>query len=287
MSSKSTNKIDFKKYRTPDLVQNISELLNWRGTIGDGFWQASYVTFFSAVSLTGIVVVFSCFYFGFDWRLIGIGLSVLVTGVPMAAPGAIFYAIAYLIRRSLDNMFAIVDLLLETTKRVSQDIRNVRSGEAEMPTAKELVKGVYLEIFLPSLEQVVADQLWILAKPALFLYRLTLGRLMRLVIRILPDKTLSGMSEEELEQAHASMSAGLESIADNETTIVGALTWTQEKLASAGRSAKIFVMLPCYIIAGTIIIASVLALMFDWALWDWVFYSLFGSGDAVDVSTEV
>ena len=50
MNQKTTAKIDFKKYRTPELFETVSELIDWRGTMGRGFYQAALGTFLMSIS---------------------------------------------------------------------------------------------------------------------------------------------------------------------------------------------------------------------------------------------
>ncbi|MEM7479437.1 MAG: hypothetical protein AAF483_31010 [Planctomycetota bacterium] len=264
-SSKET--VDFAKYRTPELFQKISGMLNWKGTFASGFYYA-------LLAMTGLTLVFvvlaggAAYYEASGWRWIGIVLTILVTGLPISMPSGVIYSLARLIRLSLDNLLLVVDLLLETAKKIAKDIHSVRSGDSRMPSAKELVRGVYSEVFLPILEQIISDQFWLLGRPALFLYRLTLGRLIRLVIQILPDKTLD---EEEAEKVTEATTSGLEAIADNETTLLGALTWTQEKLKKYGGRVKTMVMMPCYIVLGVVLMISLAILLLDWTIVHWIF----------------
>ncbi|MEL7334725.1 MAG: hypothetical protein AAFN70_00740, partial [Planctomycetota bacterium] len=100
------------------------------------------------------------------------------------------------------------------------------------------MQGVYLEVFLPIIEQVLADQLWIFSGPALWLYRLTFGRLVRLVIKMLPNRAMDSMTqvleEADLETTAGTIAERMSVVADQETSIVAALHWTQNNLNTIG-----------------------------------------------------
>ncbi len=268
MASAAPAKIDFKQYRTTALFEAVNDLIDWRGTIGRGF----YWTFLATIGLAAIVTTGLCI----ASHAMGAGrgelmltaVVLLLVDLPASLPAGLFFSIAYLIRRSLANMLQIVDLLLETTKTVAQDVRSLRSGHYAMPSPKELVHGVYLEVFLPIIEQVIASQLWFLAKPALFLYRLSFGRLVHRVIQFLPEKTLDPESEqaaeEKLRDSAESIKRGMIQIADNETTVVGALNWSQQKLHHLGGHAKFMIMLPCYVVVAVVAGLAVAVMVLVW-----------------------
>ncbi len=253
-------KIDFKQYRTPELYNSIRELLDLRGIYARGFYQVFIVTFLIAVAF-GILLITESDKLG----MIGCLVMVFV-GFEAGIVTGLCYALASLIRQSITNMIRVVDLLLQVAKRVAKDVNAVRSGETEMPSAKEIVRGVYVEVFLPTIEQVISETLWIFGKPILFIYRLTFGQLIRIVIRILPDRTLEMIEGQELEVTAKQTFESLEKIADNETTIVGALDWTQKKLVNIGGKVRILVMLPCYAICVLVVLFHILMVYFTWYL---------------------
>lgn len=264
MSDNRSTKIDFKKYRTPELFEALSSLIDWRGTILSGYKNAMFGTL-AIDAITSVLLCTITYLTQFsDWRLMLLFGIVLIAGVFCACPGGIFYSIAYFISRSLDNMLKVVDLLLETTKKVARDMDAVRTGESEMPTAKELVQGVYLEVFLPIIEKVISDQLSIFARPALFLYRLTFGRLMRLVIKILPERGLEKLHGSDLQETADAVTGAMVGVAATEPLIVAALDWTQKRILKLGRWAKFLVLLPCYAICAFVVLTSVLSMASVW-----------------------
>ncbi len=253
-------KIDFKQYRTPELYNSIRELLDLRGIYARGFYQVFILTFLIAVAF-GILLITESDKLGLTGCLV-----MVIVGLEAGIVTGLCYALASLIRQSITNMIRVVDLLLQVAKRVAKDVNAVRSGETEMPSAKEIVRGVYVEVFLPTIEQVISETLWIFGKPILFIYRLTFGQLIRIVIRILPDRTLEMIEGQELEVTAKQTFESLEKIADNETTIVGALDWTQKKLVNIGGKVRILVMLPCYAICVLVVLFHILMVYFTWYL---------------------
>ena len=273
--TKAKTKIDFAKYRTPELFDAILELVDWRGIFTTGLKQAAIACIVIGLSVGAALWAFSHYIQGVTIPVVtAIVLAILC--IPPSLPAAISYAIAYLLRSSLSNMLLIVELMLETTKNVAKDIESLRSGDTEPPTPRELVQGVYLEIFLPIIEQIIASQLWIFAKPVLFLYRLTFGRLMRIVINLLPDKAMAAVTNTQdlIEKAEnvdmgkivEALDTAKDHIDRGESTIVSTLDWTKEKINSIGGRTKFYVMLPCYIISGIIILLDVLFIFVVWAV---------------------
>lgn len=267
MNEPPTVSIDFKKYRTPELFDAISEIMDWRGTVGRGFYYAFFATLIISTLVSLVLIALTYSSWGIDYRLLIVTLASLVY-IPLMIPAGVFYSIAYLLKNSLSNMLLVVDLLLESTKKISKDIQSVRSGDSRLPTAKEMVSGVYLEVFLPILEKVISDQLWILAKPSLFIYRLTFGRLMRVVIQSMPEQALLKLtnheSSKDLQATADTLTGSLEEITDHETIILKTLTWTQEKLKTIGTMTKFIVMLPCYAITAIVILINVSVVFLSW-----------------------
>ncbi|MEL6897398.1 MAG: hypothetical protein AAFP90_14945 [Planctomycetota bacterium] len=135
MQQTQSAKIDFKKYRTTQLFETVSELLDYRGTMGRGFYQAVIGTFVAGLLMTALLLCLTYLFFFRDAFFIVMIFITPFGCFPGSIPAGFFYSIAYLVRRSLDNMLLVVDQLLETTKNVATDIQTVRSGQAEMPSA--------------------------------------------------------------------------------------------------------------------------------------------------------
>jgi len=258
LSNEPPVKIDFAKYRTPELTEAFSDLINVRG-----IYLSAFIRFACGALLLGALggLLF--------WsRTSSVGWWVPITGYSVFAgcvAGALF-AIAELIRRSLSNMLEIVEQLLEVTKKIANDIAAVGEGEIEMPAARELVQGVYKEVVLPTVEKVVADQLGPLGTPVLFLYRLTLGRVVKAAINILPDSALEYAEGQTLEQSKEGMLSGMSKIAANEEKIVGALEWSRNKIVNVGGWFRFCLMIPCYIACVVLTALVLIPLFVAWHL---------------------
>jgi len=258
MSNADVIPIDFKKYRTPELHASLRELLNVTGIYNKS----------SAIILL-VAVGFSLLYGNASLdrvealRIDG-EISVLVYGIVAGLVVGSMFATAEVLRQSLGNMIDVVDLLLEATKRVAHDMNVVRSGDARKPSAKDIMQGVYLEVFLPIVENDVSDSLWIFGKPILFLYRFTLGRLVRRVIRMLPEQAFEPSDGRDVEAVANDTLERMQVVAENETRIVDALNWTQDKVTRIGGRLKLFVMLPWYTVCATVAIVFAIPLVVVW-----------------------
>lgn len=253
MSSVPRAKIDFKKYRSEELYESVSELIDLRGIYAKSVWR---VFLFIIIFLGVNVMVFqSC-----PAIILALALAYgFVSGLFVGT----FFAVASAIRESLDNLLKVVSLMLEVCKQVAHDIGSISEGKTRFPTAKELVQGVYLDVFLPLVERAVAEQLGILAKPILFLYRMTFGRMVKLVIRLLPASILVE-KDQSVDEAGKEILQGLEAIHQNESAIVGALSWTQQKIMGLGAWFKFLVMLPVYFVLTMVFVFVVVPLLVMW-----------------------
>ena len=148
---------------------------------------------------------------------------------------------------------SIVDLLLKTTADVAHDARALHSGDSELPPPSELVFAVYENVIYPIVEQVITGAFGFIGRPILWLYRRTLDRLVRIVVRRYVPKAY----DDDDGQVHKAIKKGVvnssQTVAKNENAIVESLQWARTKVESIGGFLKLLIMLPCYILFGIVL----------------------------------
>lgn len=245
VSEVRAKKIDFKKYRSPELADSVTDIIDVRGKFVGGL-KTMFFSFGAFLLLVGILF----------WIKGNFATFTLAAGYSIVA-GAVFslvMAIAGVVKRSLSEMEQLVGLLFSTTNQVAQDVSSLGQGDVELPSARELVEGVYGDVLLPAVEQVVAKSLGFVGKPLLFAYRMTLGRIVRKTIKLLPDSALAESSE-QLKVKADSIMKDLKSVGSKKSQIDTTLTWAQDHLGALSTKAKFLVLLPCYVIASIIVLA--------------------------------
>lgn len=249
MSKTRKVQIDFRKYRSAELVQSVLDLIDIRG-----LYVSSVLTVFCIASLLTVLVCVLFWTLQPGAYLAGIFFLGLLLGNILGG----WVAIIRIVRRSLGNMLVILDQLLDLTKKVAMDARSMSKGDAEVPTARQLVNGVYGEVFLPILETAAAEKLGFFGKPVLFVYRRTFGRLVRLTIRLLPE---SEEQKLQTEQAGESIRQTMQGVADNEDRIVRSLTIVQDKIHKTGNRIRFVIMLPTWLLLGAMIVFVILVFL--------------------------
>ncbi|MGI9516310.1 MAG: hypothetical protein ACR2NP_04630 [Pirellulaceae bacterium] len=261
MNTTDVPQIDFAKYRTPELYESVVNLINVPGRIrlvaGYAFLGAMIL------AIAGVVLLFL--------RGGGSSLIVLVPLLVSSFAGGLIagtvFGIAEVIRRGMGNLLQIVDVLLEITGKIATDMSDVAGGEKQLPPAGQLVREVYRHVMLPVVEQAVSEIFGVFSKPVFFLYRMTLGRLVRVVDRLIPEGEASTAEEKEQTGQFASnVQQGLQSVADNELRIVQTLNWVRGKIVSIGGWLKVLVMLPCYVVCAIFLALALAPIIAIWIL---------------------
>ena len=255
---KQKTQIDFKKYQTPELVETIVDIISIPGAMKSLFKWAVY-------GLLGLTLMV-----GFILWLTGNLTFIWTTlfelySIPAGTLGGVALGIAEFIRRSLNNMTRLVDLLLETTARIATDIRDLSSGDKEMPPARDLVQDVYEQVILVTLKQAISMVFGFFGGPIYWLYHLTLNQFVRVAIQRLLPKSESTKTAEQL----ASTLAVAGTATDEKGVVVSSLRWTQDKVGMIGGWLKLLVMIPAYCVLAFIIGIILAPLALTW----WWFFS--------------
>jgi hypothetical protein len=242
----SKPRLDFRKYRSTELVESLASLIDVRG-----IYVASLLNVLVIAALTTIVVA-AVFWTRSSGALTAM---ILLAGVLAGTVTGGLYAILQVIRQSLGNMMIIVDQMPELTKTVAHDMQSVNRGDTEMPSPRELVRSVYSDVFLPAIETAFQQKAGLAARPLRFAWQNTFGRLVRLAIRMLPAELLTRTVEgKKMEESATAITASLQKLTDNETRITAALSGVQKRIRSISQRLRFVLMLPGYAIFGAALI---------------------------------
>jgi hypothetical protein len=153
--------IDFKKYRNPETVEKISDLI--------GFHQqaTAFVLKYTAIFL--IIIGALCYWFHTrGMSVVGIVLF-LVVGIVFSLLEGPSLGLIKLTKKAVSDGMNVVVMMLDFVKEVRQDVLIVTKKKpgAEISSAN-LVRGVSYIVFIPAARQIVRAKLKLLAIPVNF-----------------------------------------------------------------------------------------------------------------------
>ena len=256
MARKQKTELDFSKYRTPDLIETITEIVGIPGAIRSIVKWTMYGV--ATLIVMTLLVLYLSGNLTFLWATF-----FEVYGAPTGAVAGFALGVAEFMRRSLSNMRKLVDLLLSTSIQVAQDVKGLSAGETELPPVRDLVEDVYEQVILVILRQVLGAMFGIIGTPIYWAYHLTMNQLVRITIRFLPSQTKK-VDESQLMDANSTeVSTDSSAMAidganrltesEQEAGVIASLRWTQEKLGGIGGRLSLMVLLPCYTIVLAVI----------------------------------
>ena len=242
--------LDFAKYRTPDLITTISDIVGIPGAIA-GIMKWALLCVAALVVIVGVTLKLSG-----SMTLMWTAILELYSA-PAGTLIGLTIGIAEFVRRSLTSMTKLVDLLLETSAQVAIDVQGLSAGETEMPPTRDLVEDVYEQVILIILREVLGSMFGFFGKPVYWLYHVTLNQMVRIAIRFLPS---DAAPPEDLPESLETLS----NLSAEQGRVVSSLRWTQAKLHHVGGWVSLFVMVPCYALASLMISITLLPLWIAW-----------------------
>lgn len=246
--------IDFTKYRQPELGEHLGAIINIPETVGLVLkWTAIAVLVVWA--LVGI-----CFYGQAHWTL----LSVVFCYATLCAVivGGLVGLVAVAHRR-LGNLLRVVDITFEISEQVTADVAQVRAGDKEMPSARQITYGVYEFVVLPTVENVVRRQSRLLGGVLFRVYRWSLGRALTRVLKAAPHAAATDADGESQE------SSQMAKLDDMEASAQSTQQWIAENrayLATMGDTVRRVALIPLIIVAGIATTFAALSLTAIWYL---------------------
>ena len=256
-SKKQKTEIDFSKYRTPELIETISNIISLPGALKSIFMWAFY-------GLLGLVFVVSALlYFSGNMTFLTTAITELYA-IPAGAVGGFAVGCAEFVRRSIGNMQKLVNLMLEITAQVTSDVVALSTGDKELPPPRDLANDVYEQVILKTLKEACGAVFGLLGTPVYWFYHLTLNQLVRVAInRVVSNKKVEATAPKVL----ASTLSTVGSVAKEDGMMVSSLRWTQGKLDTIGGWIKFLVMIPCYIVLSIVIGLICAPLGIVWMFW--------------------
>jgi hypothetical protein len=245
VSTAAPGDVDFAKYRKPELFQRIQALLGVRqmvmAVIGWALLELGLVWVSVPVLLGGRV----------HWGIVA-ALS-LYGSLAGAAAGAMF-GCARAVNKSLDDFLEVLDLSFELAGQAADDLAEIRAATKAWPSARELYLQVFEQAIVPTVKAVVLSQARWFGRPAFWLYRATLGRLVR--------RALSSMRDTEVtEQQLAEVAESAEAVACASS---GWIAVARQRVAGTAELLRRGVMVPLYAVTVVLELAAVIPLMITW-----------------------
>jgi hypothetical protein len=153
--------IDFKKYRSPETVEKISDLIS--------FYQqtTTFVLKYTAIFL--IIIGALCYWFHTrGMSVVGIVLF-LLAGIVFSLLGGPSLGLIKLTKKAVSDGMDVVVMMLDFVKEVRQDVivLSKKKPGAKISSAN-LVRGVSYIVFIPAVRQIVQAKLKLLAIPVNF-----------------------------------------------------------------------------------------------------------------------
>ena len=246
-------KIDLRNYQTDELAEQLAELISAPAAIGRVFLTT---LLFTVVAIAGGYAIHSMSEMAWLSLLCLYGYSIVL--------GIVFgflLGIMRVISRLLGSLEAVLILIFDMTNRVARDYDQIQAGEAQMPSGRELVEQVLDQIILPAAEKAVAKNFGILSAPLLWIYRLTIAKAVRAVLKKTSQSQLTDDQEKKIESA---ASSGMATAAKYSDGIAKFTSSASKMVHTIGRALHFYAMLPLYILFG---VSLLLATIPMWLLW--------------------
>jgi len=257
-ASSTDAEIDFTKYRRPELAENLSSVLSLPGTL-------KTILKWSALSLAICWVTIPTLFFDrVHWTLL---LAVFCYATLFAIIAGTLLGVVLVVNNKLGSLVQVVDVTFGISEHVSADVAHLRGGTKKMPTARQIIYGVYDSVVLPTLEGVVRGQSKLIGGALFRIYRWSLGRL---IARILKD---APHDEAPVDRPSSADSPSLDDSPETETldTIDGAaettrrwIAGTRVHLTTAGSTIQRIVVVPMVLLVGGAILFAAVPMMIVW-----------------------
>ncbi len=175
--SKSTQltKLDLANYRTPELLEQLTSLLNIPQAVRQVLVTSLVLAGVSWIACTLLVIYAELS--GLSWLMVSVyGLA---AGCVLGVGLGLIRVVAF----GLSNLESVLHLLLHVSQRVASDYEAVQAGESRLPTSTELVSQVYENIFIPLIEKSAKKSFGLLARPLMWIERRSIGWAVRYLER--------------------------------------------------------------------------------------------------------
>ncbi len=227
-AAQPVQEIDFSQYCKPELAEHVAELLNVPKMLQTALrWTAATI-------FVILLLFVAAFAPGASWT---VQFVAYVYGVFLASLAGLLVGVVVTLNKSFGNLVEILRLSLDVARQAMIDARQLRDGHTRPPTARQIVRGVYLQVMLPMVQRAVLSQSRWLGRPLLWVCRFSLGRLLRRVLATAPPEADTGPV---VELDEAQLAAAQES-AENAAAW---FTQTRDRVATVGHTLRRTMLVP-------------------------------------------
>lgn len=251
MSAGNDSEFDFAKYRRPELAENLSSIASIPGTL-------KTIAKSAALSLVTVWIVVPAVFGGrVHWGMLA---AVIFYATLCAIAGGALVGVVLVLNKRLENLLQVVDVTLEISDDVSTDVSQLREGTKHIPTARQIVYGVYDSVVLPTLEGVVRGQSRLVGSGLFRIYRWSLGRVIARALRDAPhaDQLPSSLADED------SRAVTLDTIDETATSTKRWIVELRDYLNTKGSTLQRIVVVPLVAIVGCAILSAAVPLVAIW-----------------------
>ena len=235
-------KLDLSKYRSPELVDQVVELIS--------IPKAVFKIFSFAVMGALICAIFTLLLFFKSETPVWLwGIFILFSMLCGLLCGTSL-AFTWLLQGAMSNLEGVLTIVLNTTHLAAKDYGDLQTGEAELPSAGELVQQSYDEILVPTLETATKKAFGFLSRPMLWVYRRSIGAMVKGVIKRVNSGENSSEegkpSEEKTSTEQKSSGSFLEGTEKYSTRVESFTLRARETIESIGGKLRWIALLPLY-----------------------------------------
>lgn len=248
MTAPTKQPFNLKKYRAPELVTRASELFDVPGSFLHWLRSVAFAV------IAGVVVVGILFRDNESSVLVGTIVS--YGGIVGFVVGGLV-GFARLLSAMFANIAALAQLSTEVVNVAAADFRDRKSG-VEQPTSAQFIRAVYRDVTIPTIEQVLANRLWVAGKPLLWLHRKTLGRFIEFAIDRIPDRQILG---EDGESQHEEFAAAVEQAATSKASVERRAARIESFAVWINHAIQRWMVRPLYFIAAILAFVLVVPLV--------------------------
>ena len=249
-STNSASEFDLSKYRTAELVENVTEIINVPGGIWEVFKTAAFATVLVAILL--VVIRMLGIATGAEWFLISI-YSIVV-----AIAYGFLLGLLRVVYGCLINVDEVLKQILDISDLATDDVAALNSGQKQLPPGNILISKVYDDVVMPTLETVVAESLGLLGKPVLWIYRRTIGSAVRYVIK---RSALKNKSPKALEKLQHETKQTLTDIADSNEETKSYIKRARDIVSTIGTGLRNFAIRPLFVIYVVLLVLALLPII--------------------------
>lgn len=205
----TVKQIDFSRYRTPELAEEITELLSPEKLVG------RLIKWLFLGTALMCVLAAAMFAWQTHWAFL---VAALMFAMFDGFLCGFLFGFARVFSGGITQMQGVFNLLLDLVAQINNDCREVSEGKMEMPKRADLIRAVYLEVFTPVLEGVIARKFGIFSKPILWAYSVTLKRFVKVFIRRSADDFIE-KEPEQVEQISTAAEGAVATVGGMSSTI--------------------------------------------------------------------